>query len=1672
MIFGAPPPPRLTRSLAAAFFALALLGFTSLLSAQDFYWEAPRVLADARGRYPTILDLPGGAVAFWQESETVSGSEELGRAWISSARRVGGSWVLSRRFAGPFEFRGSEPVLYSVAAGKAVPAAATGVGATGTGDLAAASASPAAAVSVAAVNAPAAAAPAESADVSATAALPVPGTPQIGPVEALAGGVGVTGGAAIASGAEVARPLLGSTSANSIALAVSDANGAIQVFLSTDGGRRFDASTKVQSDSPAVAPRIFPSAFGGWLLFATRGKDDALTIYYSASADGKAFSALVPFVNGTEGMALNFLPTAASIAGPDGSFSDVVVFQSLSGGSRPTFQLFSKVSKDGGATWSSARPVSDFQDPINREKPNPENFDNQRPFLAWAEGRLWLTWERRSLAGQSQVYAMNLDAEGFGLPGSADRISSGAGSCSAPQIFEIGGKAAVLWFDNRRGGNRVYMALRRGVDWPDIDLSGGQGEASFGRAVASGGAAYIIWQSASGTRDRVLLLEPDTTVAPPALSAVDFTPGKRTRRETATARVDLAPDSSGIEGYSWIWSRDPQAEPNKQVKTLSNQQRLVQTADEDGAWYFAVAAKDFAGNWSGVARLRFERDRTPPSAPLIYPADVDEGGFLLSNSFSVRWAKPDDDDVAGYTWEFRYIGGLERPGVLAAGFRSASALPPLPGLTPYESALVSRSGPPLPPPAILGAKPEVSYTNVDDGYYLLSAAAIDATGNIGSAGSILLRANKYIPFTSVAYADAVRDDFGRTVLRIVGRGYSVDGPILRAALDRDGREPYDVDRSLSDGGFRIASDRELGGIAFEGLEAGDYRIGLYHEKRGWYWTRPSVTVDAAGTIKFGIAAPPYLPSWRSVEPGRSLFSIYDIVVALSAIFAAFGVFLFFGRTVSVLQDGAAVRREVLALLTGGPMPSEAKKEKVVKGRRKLSLLTIKFTITIAFLVLFVVLVSSVSLGVYMIGSESANLARGLEQRALVLLESVAQGGRSYLPSPAQNVLELGFLPQQTKAMKDASYITVTGYGTDASTDPEAVWATNDPGIASKIDGPALRLGLSRISDGLTPKMETIVKEINERAAVEVGDLNAAVAGFTQEGRALATKLDEASQKRLAEISQSSRELERSINEKLFAIADAAASSDPPFDVTKAAQPGGRYLFYKPILYRRGQDQLYYRGMVRIEVSTDIIAAAVAQSRSTVVRIAILIGAGAVGLGLVGAFILASLTVRPIRKVIEAIEKIRDTEDKEELAYFNVERSSNDEIGDLADAANSLRRVLVNAAKESKALEKGSDIQQLLIPLDDAGGDKKHTVGRLDRPEFEIYGYYKGAKKVSGDYWDFRPLGYENRHYYFMKCDVSGKDVEAAFIMVQVVTMVITHFFDWETLKKKPTYDLERLTYRINDFINGRGYRGKFAAFTLGVYDAKDGSYKLCHAGDKLIHTWKAATQKIEIEELHPTPAAGSFPSELVEMKGPYKTVTRRLEPGDILLLYTDGIEEAKRHFRDSNFDVTLCASVPDDEPHENHAGGQDGEEFGFDRICGVLEALETRGRFRLEKHHDPVPDDTLTFDFSGAGETLEERITALIAMEKVFRFFPDPRADKDDAVFVDKRIDAFLEKHFDQHRLYCRQREIITQKRERRTPDGKTEIQIIEDPNYVIYRGIREDEQYDDLTILGLRRKK
>ncbi len=1415
-----------------------------------------------------------------------------------------------------------------------------------------------------------------------------------------------------------------------ILLAVAVSPSQTDVFISADYGATFNRHPVGGGSATSLAPRIYTRADGGFLLLATRGLEQSLSIYYSLSDDGLAWTPFAPFIT-EEKLNLNFLPTHAAIGG-----KEVVVFQSLSGDIRPTFQLFVKTSADAGKTWTPARLITDFEEPYGNDAGGQVNYDNQRPYLAVAGDRLLLVWERRAGGGSPQVYIAELREDGSPT-GDVDRVNQGGAYCNSPLVFDYRGEATVVWTDNRRGLNRVYLAQRRGIEWQEFDISGTGADVSFARPVADADGLFIFWQAPLRGTERLYLIEPDKSVAPPRLRSANFESGSPRRQDSARVAWQMPDDPSGIAGYAFSWSQDPQAAPPRRVMAYSATTQAERTATEDGTWYFSVIAQDYAGNWSPPARIEFVRDTTaPPAANIVLPPR-DEKGYLDANTFTLNWNPPPASDIVGFTWSLDFIAPPERYEALnAADFaRTVSAAAPVSTILP---------------PRIMGTSPRVSFVNQDDGIWRFSVAVIDSVGNIGPPASVHFRTNKYIPYTFVTYIDPERDEQGSTTVAIFGRGFTVGGRVARIFLDRDGQAPYDREFTLEKDEYRLVSDRQISGLRFADLDEGRYRIGLVHPGRGTYLTGPLLQVDETGTVKFGDYNRQWEPSWSRIPARRFIFN--STVLILTALFAFGGL----GMAVSirgighVLTDSVAIRMEAVALITGDSMPSE-KKKRLKSARRRSGGLLLKLSLFTIFLVIIVVALVSVPLSLMMTRTQEATLLQGLRDRSRVLLESLASGARAYLPS--RNVLELGFLPAQTDAVPEARYATITGFGTEATVFSDHIWATNDADIQKKIDTAEFSTGVSRLQDVLTPKLGEIARQLDERAKTEVGSISRSIAELTQEGLKLALRTDAESSRRRDDIQNTTRTLEARLNERLTALA-AEIGSEPLFDPQRL--PGDAvdtYIFFKPVMYRQGTEDIYFRGLIRLEVSISSIRAQIAAGQRELLRVTTIVALAALAMGVVGALLLSTIIIIPIKKLAAHVEMIRDTGDKAQLEGKDILIKTRDEIAFLGNTINEMTHGLVKAAVAAQDLTIGKEVQKKFIPLEVDSGGNKLTTGFLKTDHADFFGYYEGAKGVSGDYFDYRKL--DDRYFAIIKCDVAGKGIPAALIMIQVATMFISYFKDWKPTAKG--LQIETVVYQINDFIEALGFAGRFAAFTLALFDSHTGLVRFCNAGDNIVHWYDASERAMKLLTLPMTPATGVLSNKtLADFGQSYTVQTLKLEADDILMLYTDGIEEAKRRFRDPNLKEIVCSEggAPVDTPHGNHSVGQADEEMGYDRVEAIIRAALNRGRFTLSKYHNPIPDEKFDFDFSTCDGTVEDAIMALVSVEKIFRLYRDPAAGDDAQVLVDRKVDVFLGNHFAQYKNYCAH--------QKENPDH---------PEYLYYTHVREDDQYDDLTILGIRKK-
>lgn len=189
--------------------------------------------------------------------------------------------------------------------------------------------------------------------------------------------------------------------------------------------------------------------------------------------------------------------------------------------------------------------------------------------------------------------------------------------------------------------------------------------------------------------------------------------------------------------------------------------------------------------------------------------------------------------------------------------------------------------------------------------------------------------------------------------------------------------------------------------------------------------------------------------------------------------------------------------------------------------------------------------------------------------------------------------------------------------------------------------------------------------------------------------------------------------------------------------------------------------------------------------------------------------------------------------------------------------------LVEQERVRRELELAAEIQRSLLP--EPGG-----------PSFPLVGLNRPARVVSGDFYDFFPLG--DGRIAFSLGDVAGKGLNAALMMAKTASLL--------RCLGKSIAEPGRLLGMVNAELCETATRGMFVTLVAGVYDPRNGYVRLANAGHEppLLQAPDGSFRAIPAE----APPLGIAPSLLPEEGFPETDL--HLE-GGALYLFTDGITE-------------------------------------------------------------------------------------------------------------------------------------------------------------------------------------
>lgn len=163
----------------------------------------------------------------------------------------------------------------------------------------------------------------------------------------------------------------------------------------------------------------------------------------------------------------------------------------------------------------------------------------------------------------------------------------------------------------------------------------------------------------------------------------------------------------------------------------------------------------------------------------------------------------------------------------------------------------------------------------------------------------------------------------------------------------------------------------------------------------------------------------------------------------------------------------------------------------------------------------------------------------------------------------------------------------------------------------------------------------------------------------------------------------------------------------------------------------------------------------------------------------------------------------------------------------------------------------------------------------DYPNINAYGEVLPAKEVGGDLFDFYIR--ENR-LFFCIGDVSGKGVPASLVMA----MTRSIFRSFSSYLNSPA----QIVTQMNDSLSGEGNdQSMFVTLFLGVLDFATGELHYCNAGhNSPLVIGHRSLVNLDCKANLPLGVIGGFA---------YQEQAAKLEIGDTLFLYTDGLTEAE-----------------------------------------------------------------------------------------------------------------------------------------------------------------------------------
>jgi sigma-B regulation protein RsbU (phosphoserine phosphatase) len=210
---------------------------------------------------------------------------------------------------------------------------------------------------------------------------------------------------------------------------------------------------------------------------------------------------------------------------------------------------------------------------------------------------------------------------------------------------------------------------------------------------------------------------------------------------------------------------------------------------------------------------------------------------------------------------------------------------------------------------------------------------------------------------------------------------------------------------------------------------------------------------------------------------------------------------------------------------------------------------------------------------------------------------------------------------------------------------------------------------------------------------------------------------------------------------------------------------------------------------------------------------------------------------------------------------------------------------IEKEKMERELELAARIQKDFLPKSDPAF-----------PKFDIAGKNVPCLQVGGDYYDYLPIG--GGRLGLAVADVSGKGVSASLLMASLRAALQSEV--------RPHYELPAMAAKLNEFVHRSSAINSFITFFFAELNTLTGELAYVNAGHNapLILGCDGGVRTL--------PSTGLCLGMLPEMT--FEEGRGTLAPGEIMILYTDGISESRNAANEeygADRPAEVCRKLPE-----------------------------------------------------------------------------------------------------------------------------------------------------------------